>query len=373
MQKDHKQRIGIDARLLAYPLTGIGRYTHEMTKALLRADADVTLYMPADPVHALDHEKGRLEVKASRLFGRAGRFVWGQGVLPFIARWDAPDVYWGPTHRLPPFLPYRTRAFVTIHDLVWKHAGETMRPTSRLLEQTLMPKAIRRADGVIAVSEYTRRDVLNAFPQIDCPVRTIYPGIAERPPEYDLSYLLKWAIDQPYILFVGTLEPRKNLGRLLGAYARLSEQERHLARLVIAGGAGWGDLNLVQMIQSLGLDKHVHLTGYVDERELSTLYKNALFLAMPSLYEGFGLPLIEAMSYGVPSLTSNISSIPEVAGDTGLLVDPLDVDAIASGLRDLLSWPAHRQALGLRARERTKLFQWDIAARKLLKFFQDGF
>lgn len=367
--QEKRPKIGIDGRLLAYPLTGIGRYTHEMTQALLRAGAHVTLYMPAAPVHPLDQDKGCLQLKASHLFGRAGRFIWGQAVLPIIARHDAPDIYWGPTHRIPPCLPARTRAFVTIHDLVWKFAGETMRPTSRLLEQVLMPKAIRRADGVIAVSKHTRQDILHTFPKIDCPVKTIYPGISERPPAHDRAYLEKWGINQPYILFVGTLEPRKNLIRLLKAYAELDEQDHRRACLVITGGAGWGDLDLVQIIKAHGLDKLVHLTGYVDESELSTLYKNALFLAMPSLYEGFGLPLIEAMAYGVPSLTSNLSSMPEVAADTALLVDPLDINAIASGLRVLLTQCDHRENLARRTKERATFFQWDLAARELLDFF----
>lgn len=369
-QRRRQKKIGVDARLLAYPLTGIGRYTHEMTQALLRAGAHLVLYMPSAPIHPLYQDRGGLELNAARLSGRAGRFIWGQAVLPFTARSSAPDVYWGPTHRIPPFLPKQTRAFVTIHDLVWKAAGDTMRPTSRLLEKTLMPMAVRRADGIIAVSDHTKRDIISAFPETNSPIRTIYPGLAERAPAHPPSHLEKWSIHCPYILFVGTLEPRKNLARLLTAFAKLRENEHDQVDLVIAGGAGWGDIDLVQMIQELRIANFVHMTGYVEESELSTLYQNALFLAMPSLYEGFGLPLIEAMSYGLPSLTSNVSSMPEVAADTAVLVDPLSVDAMVDGLRILTTDHERRKYLGRRAEERALLFRWDVAAHQLLDFFQ---
>lgn len=371
MQKGQAPTIGIDARLLAYPLTGIGRYTHEMTRALLRAGADVTLYTPALPIHPLPQDQGRLRIKSSNLFGRSGRFIWGQLFLPVIARRDAPDIYWGPTHRLPPFLPAKTRAFVTIHDLVWKYAGDTMRTSSRLLEKTLMPEAIRRADGVIAVSDNTRKDILRAFPDMTCAVTTIYPGISDRPAGHPAAYLSKWGIARPYILFVGTLEPRKNLRRLLEAYAGLDAEERQQAALVIAGGAGWGDVDLATLITDLGLTGEVHLTGYVSEPELSMLYRHAIFLAMPSLYEGFGLPLVEAMSYGLPSLTSNLSSMPEIAGDTALLVDPLDTGSITRGLKDLISTPGLRQTLAARTSARSQLYDWDNAADRLLQVFSD--
>lgn len=363
-------RIGVDARLLSAPLTGIGRYTHEMVNALLRTGADLTLYMPGKALHWIDTSAGTYDVKSIGRFGRRGRFIWGQFVLPIKACFDAPDFFWGPTHRLPPFLPRKTRSFVTIHDLVWKYAGATMRSSSRLLEAYSMPAAIARSDGIIAVSHHTQADIIRTFPSTKAPIVTIYPGVSDRPAGHDKSYLGKWGINRPYVLFVGTLEPRKNLLRLLDAYSRLSCEIRQMAQLVIAGGQGWGDLNLSQKIEELGLINHISLTGYVDEVELSTLYKNALFLAMPSLYEGFGLPLVEAMSYNLPCLTSSCASMPEVVGEAGLLVDPLDVDSIKMGLQQLITDVGLRARMSAFAATNAELFKWDAAADQLLNFFE---
>ena len=244
-----------------------------------------------------------------------------------------------------------------------------MRPMSRVLERSFVPPALRRADRIIAVSEHTRRDIESCFPSLKPKVSTIYPGVAPRMAGYDVHYLAKWGIAKPFLLFVGTLEPRKNLNRLLRAFAALPAEVRQQADLVIAGGEGWGDINLGEAIAKLSLSGSVHLTGYVDERELSTLYENALFLAMPSLYEGFGLPLVEAKQYGLPSLTATISSMPEVAGNAALLVNPLDVEAITDGLSQLISSSSMRMRLAAAARQEVARFDWDLAAGELLKQF----
>jgi glycosyltransferase involved in cell wall biosynthesis len=171
------------------------------------------------------------------------------------------------------------------------------------------------------------------------------------------------------MLFVGTLEPRKNLSRLLQAYSTLPPEAMQQADLVVAGGRGWGDVDLEKTVTTLGLQGKVHLTGYVDERELSTLYENTLFLTMPSLYEGFGLPLAEAMRYGLPSLTADSSSMPEVAHGASVLVDPLNVGAIADGLVRLISSSELRLQLSKAAEGNVARFDWDKAAQQLLGLF----
>jgi len=362
-------RIGVDARLLALPLTGIGRYTHEMVNALLRAGAELDLYAPAPLVHPLHPGRGRYRERVVTMRGRAGRVLWGQAGLPLLVRRDRPDVFWGPAHRLPLGLPREIFGCLTIHDLVWRFAGETMRPASRLMEQVLMPPALKRADSIVAVSQHTKADIERTFPGLRADVSVIYPGVAARAPGHPAGYLEKWGISRPYILFVGTLEPRKNLARLLQAYVALPGGARQQAELVVAGGAGWGDVDLERTVASLGLRESVHVTGYVDEQELSTLYENALFLAMPSLYEGFGLPLAEAMRYGLPSLTANVSSMPEVAGDAAVLVDPLDVGSITAGLQRLIASSELRARLSQAAQAGVTRFDWDRAARQLLELF----
>jgi glycosyltransferase involved in cell wall biosynthesis len=301
--------------------------------------------------------------------GGGGRVLWGQAVLPFLVRDDRPDIFWGPAHRLPPALPQQIFACLTIHDLVWRFAGGTMRPVSRLMEQTLMPPALKRADAIVAVSQYTKADIQRSFPGLGVDISVVYPGVVARQSGHAVSYLEKWGVSRPYILFVGTLEPRKNLARLLQAYAGLPADARQEVDLVVAGAAGWGNVHLEKAVISLGLRGNVHLTGYVNERELSTLYENALFLAMPSLYEGFGLPLIEAMHYGLPSLTANVSSMPEVAGEAALLIDPLEVGAITDGLQRMIFSIELRARLSQAAERNVARFDWDKAASQLLDLF----
>jgi glycosyltransferase involved in cell wall biosynthesis len=341
-----------------------------MVNALLRADADLILYAPDALMHPLHQDAGRVRLCVmTMLGGGVGRVLWGQAILPLLVRRDRPDIFWGPSHRLPPVLPRSIFCCLTIHDLVWRFASETMRPIGRLMEQRLMPPALKRADAIVAVSQSTKADIERSFPALAADISVIYPGVASRASGYPAGYLKKWDVSRPYILFVGTLEPRKNLGRLLQAYAALPEDVRQQADLVVAGGAGWGDVDLEKTVDSLGLRGSVHLTGYVDERELSTLYENALFLAMPSLYEGFGLPLVEAMHYGLPSLTANVSSMPEVAGEAALLVDPLKVSAITDGLQRMISSIELRTRLSQVAERSAIRFDWDKAALQLLDLF----
>jgi glycosyltransferase involved in cell wall biosynthesis len=173
-------------------------------------------------------------------------------------------------------------------------------------------------------------------------------------------------------LFVGTLEPRKNLARLLEAFSRLKPNEAGGAVLAVAGGAGWGGVDVDDLILKWGLQGRVRKLGYVSDQQLATLYAHALFLAMPSLYEGFGLPLLEAMSRGVPVLTSDISSMPEVAGDAGVLVSPHDVDSIAKGMATLLGDAAFRLELASRAVDSAFRFNWDRAAQETMNTFEEA-
>ena len=184
--------------------------------------------------------------------------------------------------------------------------------------------------------------------------------------------LQKFGIDRPYFLFVGTLEPRKNLPRLLTAYSRLGESIKEQAILVIAGGKGWGGVDVNEVVAELGLVSHVRILGYVDEITLAALYANAQFLAMPSLYEGFGLPLVEAMISGTPVLTSNNSSMPEVAGNAGWLVDALDIGSIGNGLNKLICDEQLRGKLAANAKSNVARFSWDKSAQLLITVFEQA-
>ena len=366
-------KIGVDARLLSRPLTGIGRYTLEMCRALsIVSNVSLCLYSPAPfrPESMLGLETANIRTGS----WEAGvlRQLWAETYLPKWATNDAVDVFWGPAHRLPLRLPKSMARVVTIHDLVWKYAGDTMRPLSRFLERCQTPLAVHSADAVIAVSGSTANAVMSEFGIDNDKLNVVHLGANLAAIEPPFSSLQQFGIDRPYFLFVGTIEPRKNLTRLLTAYSNLAQSVKDQAVLVIAGGEGWGGVNIHDAVDSLGLRGNVHLLGYVDEPTLVGLYANAQFLAMPSLYEGFGLPLIEAMAYGVPVLTSDNSSMPEVAGNAGLLVDAKDVNSISDGLDQLITNKELRSRLAANAKINADRFSWDESADRILAVFENA-
>lgn len=364
-------RIGVDARLLSLPLMGIGRYTAEMVRALKRQQTELYLYTVGKPCEpGWQDERTRLRVAAWR--HRVPRMLWSQSLLPYWASRDNVDVFWGTTHRIPRLLPARVARVVTIHDLVWRHACETMRPLSRVVEQWLMPQAVRIADRVIADSASTAADLESEFPLLRGRVRVVHLGPTAMPRPHTRKSLQALGLNRPYVLFVGTLEPRKNLVRLLEAFGRIPESLRRGYQLVIAGAQGWGNIDLHSLIRRLGLERSVCVTGFVTDEQLATLYAHAYVLVMPSLYEGFGLPLLEALSFGVPVLTSNISSLPEVAGDAAILVDPCDIDSILAGLTLVLTNNTLHAALSANAKKRAELFSWDKAATEVREVFREA-
>lgn len=359
----------ISPRPLSKPLTGIERYTAEIINELIKKQSDFYLYY-ASPISVGHWQQNNVKIRADNFNGRLGTFLWSQTYLPFYATKDNLDIFWSPAHRLPRFLPRRTARIVTIYDMVWKHAGETMRMLNRLIECKLMPDAIRRADIIVAVSFSTANDIEKEYPYVGNKIRVVYSGVTKLSAPLNFQSLSSLGINTPYFLFVGTLEPRKNIKRLMQAFASLGETNQDLS-LVIAGGSGWGDVNINQWIHEYGLNGKVFPVGYVTNQQLATLYANALFLAMPSLYEGFGLPIVEAMSFGKAVLTSNISSMPEVAGKAAVLVDPLDVHSIALALNTLID-KNERNKLETEAKQNAERFTWRASAEQLWGVFQEA-
>lgn len=370
-------RIGVDARILSERVTGIGRYTHEMLTQLVDRGHEWFLYSHR-PIIVGDWSQSNVRIRVANLPEavnfpkRVLRLAWAQSVLPWWASQDKVDLFWSPGHRLPRYLSNRIARVVTIHDLVWKHAGETMRPLARWLDAKQMPAAVRLADRVITVSRHTAQDLVEEMPESESKVRVVHSGGASLYPAASPESLNLMGIDRPYFLFVGTLEPRKNLHRLLEAYATLPEDIKKNTLLVIAGGKGWGGVNVQSVATRLGLSDCIRVVGYVSEESLATLYAHALFLTMPSLYEGFGLPLLEAMARGTPVLTSDCSSMPEVAGDAGLLVNPYDVGSIANGLLTLIMNETLRHDLAQRAQVHARRFSWQKAADETLRIFDEA-
>lgn len=364
-------KVGVDARLLSKPITGIGRYTLEMCRALLQnPNVELYLYSPAPLNTNLMPIFKNCTVKTGFLRNVFLRQYWSEFTLASWVKQDNLDVFWGPAHFLPPFLQKNLPCVVTIHDLVYKYASNTMRPLSRILESYRVPVAIKKANHIVTDSNATAQALQKEFKINPDRLSIIYNGANHMQAMHDASVLKKLTIHKPYCLFVGTLEPRKNLARLLKAYATLPQAAKDRTNLVVVGGKGWGDVNLKKLITDLKLENHVHLLGYVDETLLPALYTHAQFLAMPSLYEGFGLPLVEAMNCGTPVLTSNNSSMVEVARNAGILVDPLEITSIKNGLQELIMNDTTRQNLAQQTQTNANRFNWQHSSRKLMEVFQ---
>jgi glycosyltransferase involved in cell wall biosynthesis len=255
--------------------------------------------------------------------------------------------------------PRGVKLTATIHDLTcWLlpqfHTEGNLQADRNFAEQIL-----KRADGLIAVSENTRRDAIRLLGIAPERIQTIYSGVADE--YFDAQPVRR---SKPYVLYVGTIEPRKNLDTLLDAWRQLDGELRAGFELIIAGPQGWGSENTFARICS-----EATYLGYVPEADLPGLVAGASVFVYPSLYEGFGFPVVQAMAAGVAVLTSNTSCLPEVAGDGALLVDPQSAAEIAGGLARLLGSESLRAEIGGRGRARARQFRWDRCARESLEFF----
>ena len=356
-------RIAVDARPLSAVTTGIGRYTDAILSRLVKSEHHFYLYSH-QPLHKSFDGLPNVTVRCGTIQAASLGSVFAQAVFPYWAWRDKIEVFWSPRHHLPLCLAPGVRKVVTIHDLVWQKFPQTMSRGGRLLERLLTPPTLRVADSIIAVSNSTADEIRDSFPQAASKVQTIYEApflepVAEPGPIGD------------YFLFVGTIEPRKNLARLLEAYARYSNLNEQPLPLKICGGRGWGLAELETTIKNCRLENLVEVLGYVDDSALPDLYRNARALLIPSLYEGFGLPIVEAFSQGTPVITSSRGAMAEIAGNGGRCVDSYSIEDIAAVLQELSINSELVVELQGRALMRSKLFGWDAAAGETLTLMTD--
>jgi len=279
------------------------------------------------------------------------------------------DVLFIPAHVLPFVLPmsHLPASVVTIHDLGYHYFPAAHPTLQRLYLHWSTRWSARAATSLIAVSQATANDLTHFYGTPAHKIHVIHEAhdlASANPPSSSTPIMRAW--QRPYALYVGTIQPRKNLARLIKAYIKLHEAHDLSWDLVIVGGSGWRSAGLEAQVQARGLSDRIHFTGYVADEELPTLYTNARFFCFPSLFEGFGLPVLEAQSYGAPVMTANNSSLPEIAGDAALLVDPTDVDAIADAMLRLSQDEVLRQQLITAGYRNVQRFSWVKAAQETL-------
>lgn len=343
--------VGIDGTPLNQSLTGVGHYTVELARALARIS-------PAD----------RFEL-VSPLNGLSRRFWWQIG-LPRYLRQSRFSVFHGTNYSVP--LLKTCPTVVTIHDLSLLLWPQTHSQHLARRARWRLPLMARRADAIIVPSQSIKTEVcehlrikeskITAIPE--APRSSFWPV----PPDETVAVRQRLNISDDFILFVGTIEPRKNLLTLVRAFQEITHHCQ--TQLVLAGDEGWLTGELHGFLRNADFSARVRLVGYLADDDLRALYSSCNVFVYPSLYEGFGLPLLEAMACGAPVVTSNIPSIRETVGDAALLVSPTDVDELARSLVRLLENPAEREQRSAEGKQHASEFSWDKAATATLKVYR---
>jgi glycosyltransferase involved in cell wall biosynthesis len=355
-------RIGIDATSLLLRSAGVKTWTWHWIDALRRCAKDerIEAFPFIGDLPPLTHERSVLPPLATsaRIALILAMNARGSPLVNWVARrFDLLHL----SNQIR-FAPRNTRCTATIHDMTCWIMPEVHTPGNIQADRLFADRVLGRAAGLIAVSQNTRADAVRLL-DIDADrIHVIYPGIAD-------SYFTAQPrpAARPYVLYVGSIEPRKNLGALLNAWAAMRPAVREAHDLLIAGPEGWAQQETMDRLRRG--ENGVRYLGYVPEAELPGLMAGASVFAYPSLYEGFGFPVAQAMAARVPILTSNVSSLPEIAGASAVLVDPRSEAEIRGGLERLLTSPSLRTNLARQGAVRAAEFRWDVCARKSLEFF----
>lgn len=371
--------IGIDTTAAHEQSAGIGRYVRELIRALAAEDSSTPyrLFVAGATRDRLPPPPGpNFSWRPTRITPLWFARLWHrlQLPLPIESFTGRVRLFHATDFTLPPALP-GTPTLLTVHDLSFVRAPETATPVLKAYLDRVVPRSVARATHILADSQATKDDLIALYGTPADKITVLLSGVSAHfrrvdDPAAHQAVRERYGIPpQPYIISVGTVQPRKNYARLMEALATLGPEGADI-HLVIAGGRGWLDSPIYGAVKSFGLENRVHFTGFVDDADLPALYSAALCLAYPSLYEGFGFPVLEAFACGTPVVSSTLSSIPEVAGDAALLVDPYDVGALAAALRRVLNDPALRAGLVERGARQAAQFTWARTARHLREIYR---
>lgn len=384
--------IGIDASRAFIPeRTGTENYSYNLIKALAKIDNKnfyrlYTRGITSDPFDLIDFP---LSANFSVKNISWGRF-WTQGGLAFETIKNPPDMLFIPAHTLPlmrELFKSKTRTVVTIHDLGFEYLPNYHQISSLLYLNRSTEWAIKWSDALIAVSEATKKDLIEKMHCDTNKIKVVHEGIdlkrfrtkSENNKDIgyikEANYLMKtYGVGGTYILYVGTIQPRKNLERLIEAFSLVSKSlSRQHLQLIIVGKPGWMYKDIYLSPEKYRVDSLVKFLNFISDDDLVKLYRHASVFCLPSLFEGFGLPILEAMASGCPVVTSNFGSLSEIAGDTALLVDPLSSISISSAVEKILTNDTLRSSLIIKGKQLAKQFTWEKTAKKTIEVFEDTF
>jgi glycosyltransferase involved in cell wall biosynthesis len=374
--------IGINAQLLSFSQNyrngGISRYIRYLLTALANQSGphEYTIFVNGQEV--IDHLS---EAIGKDVTGQTqityvpvswpesrpiSRVAWEQLKLPKLLREKRIDVFHSPANVLPERLPHSCAGVVTLHDLAFLRYPQVLTRSKRVYHRTFTMHSLRSATMIIADSNSTKQDAIELAGIPANHIRTVYPCIDERFSNVILdeekhSFRQAYGLTMGYLLYLGTLEPRKNITTLIEAYAQLRKIYGREEKLVLAGGKGWLFDSIFQRVQELGLESEVLFPGFVSDAEQLLWYHSASVFVYPSLYEGFGMPVTEALACGVPVVTSNVSSLPEAGTTLALTVDPHDPEAMARAILKALT----DETLNIQCQTQAAMVRQQFSARRM--------
>lgn len=294
--------------------------------------------------------------------------------LPFRLRNSNFDLIHNPS-QIPTFFKFKQKYIITIHDLTPLKFNKAHKFGKGILYKILYKRTLESADKILTISESTKKDILEIFPNIKKEKIIVTYLAAENKFKEKLSKSKlesckkKYSLPEKFFLYVGTIEPRKNLVGLIEAFSEIKNDEGY--KLVIVGKKGWKFKQIYEKINEKKLSSKIIFTGYVPDEDLPKIYNLAKFFTYVSLYEGFGIPILESMSAGCPVITSNISSMPEVAGDAAIIVDPYDKKSISNAIKSLIKEPKLRKKLSMKSKKHSKRFSWKYTQREIYKVYEN--
>lgn len=345
---------------------GSNIYAFELLKWLHKIDKknSYLIYLKEKPLDDLPKEGKQWQYRMifpKRLSTQVGL------PLKLYLKSPRPHIFFTPGHYAPRFSP--VPIIISILDVSYLLFPEYFRKSDLAQLTSWSAYSIENASRVLTISEATKKDIIKFYGVNPDKIVVTYPGFTPFTETQNTDIFSKYKIGERYCIFVGTLQPRKNLIRLLEAFHKLNEKT---LKLVIVGKKGWLYTEIFDKVKELNLDNQIIFLDYVDRFDLYQLYQKAQFFILPSLYEGFGIPVVEAMAAKVPVVVSNVSSLPEIVGDAGIFVDPYSVDDIARGIREAINLDeTTRNSIIKKGLERAKQFSWEKTARETLAVLEE--
>jgi len=367
------KKISLELQWAVGKKTGVGWYIYNIVKELSKSDrndyiAEFINFMGRHDVKSqIDYD---IKIKQNKMFTYTMyNFLTKKlNIRHNLIFGTKSDIYHFFNFTIPKNI--KGKVINTIYDTVFISAPETMGDRKELEEYKY---GAQKSDLIITISESAKNDIIKNLGVDEDKIEIVHPGIdlenySQKYEKEELERIRKkYNLPSEYILYLGTIEPRKNIERIIKAFIKYKEKVDDDLKFVIVGKKGWKYENIMKLIESMGTD--IIITGYIDEEDKIPIYKLAQFFTFPSLYEGFGMPVLEAMAAGVPVVTSNVSSLPEVAGDAAILVNPLNEDEIFEAYKKIRNDSNYREEMILKGYEQAKKYQWKYSAKKLEEIY----